>query len=490
MPQIASSAWHLSFSHLATWNINEHLLDLCKRQKSIIFNPLETESPAHLPMCWKVRCNREPTLQCPPQTWPSLQSAEMRPALPAPRGERSHLAPSLFKNANRNKTRNSAFLRVPQTVRQTEMAQGREPTAEHARHRGSHPPPLQCNGKHPVRNTLCIWAFLELIICKPWWVYPAGSLWFLVGIYGCAWWQENCDGQSSSDRKHHGVRAPASSLLGLLPLVGKSTLAAKTSFFPLFSFFFFFLKLSFFSFFFLLKWRIQVFQIVQDMGQFPSDNRWANAVLFQPLSIGGGAGAQPMQVSGYSSEADPWQMRDSWLVFQQFSAYAVAVFGFDFPLLITKIGLTIIVIILMIQNNYCNYILFGKLLTQSSPKDPIGLKKGDNAQTLRKTKSLLKKREKQSADECISVRQHVTFSFPSRFRSGSVVVQEIARTWLAWAYQCGNTVSAQVPVSALGISWSCHFSAAAKHCHQSPGFKREKENQSVLTPFQCCVLTH
>lgn len=138
-----------------------------------------------------------------------------------------------------------------------------------------------------------------------------------------------------------------------------------------------------------------------------------------------------MQVSGYSSEVGPWQVGDSWLVFQQSSAYAVAVFGFDFPLLITKIGLTIIIIILMIKNNYCNYILFGKSLTQSSPKDPIGLKKGDNAQMLKKTKSLLKKKENQSANECISVRQHVTFSFLSRFRSGSVVVQEIVRTWLA-----------------------------------------------------------
>lgn len=84
----------------------------------------------------------------------------------------------------------------------------------------------------------------------------------------------------------------------------------------------------------------------------------------------------------------------------------------------------------MIQNNYCNYILFSKLLTQSSPKDPIGLKKGDNAQMLKKTKSLIKKKEKQSANECISVRQHVTFSLPSRFSSHSVV-QEIVRTWLA-----------------------------------------------------------
>lgn len=137
-----------------------------------------------------------------------------------------------------------------------------------------------------------------------------------------------------------------------------------------------------------------------------------------------------MQVSSYSSKVNPWQVRDPWLVFQQSSVYAVAVFGFDFPLLITKIGLTII-IILMIQNNYCNYILFGKLLTQSIPKDPIGLKKGDDAQMLKKTKSLLKKKEKQSANECISVRQHVTFSFPFRFRSYSVVVQETVRTWLA-----------------------------------------------------------
>lgn len=84
---------------------------------------------------------------------------------------------------------------------------------------------------------------------------------------------------------------------------------------------------------------------------------------------------------GRSAVTDPWQVRDSWLVFHQSSAYAVAVFGFDFPLLVTKIGLTII-IILMIQNNYCNYTLLGKLLTQSRPKDPTGLKKGDNAQML------------------------------------------------------------------------------------------------------------
>lgn len=105
-------------------------------------------------------------------------------------------------------------------------------------------------------------------------------------------------------------------------------------------------------------------------------------------------------------------------------------FGFDFPLLVTKIGLTIIIIILMIQNNYCNYKPLGKLLTQTSPKDPIGLRKGDNAQMLKKTKSLIKKKEKQSANECISIRQHVTFSLPSRFSSDSVV-QEIIRTWLA-----------------------------------------------------------
>lgn len=50
---------------------------------------------------------------------------------------------------------------------------------------------------------------------------------------------------------------------------------------------------------------------------------------------------------------------------------------------------------------------------------------------LKKAKSLLKKKGKQSAKERISVRQHVTFSFPSRFRSGSGVVQEIVRTWFA-----------------------------------------------------------
>lgn len=135
-----------------------------------------------------------------------------------------------------------------------------------------------------------------------------------------------------------------------------------------------------------------------------------------------------MQVS---SKMNPWQVRDSLLVFQQSSQYAIAVFAIDFPLLITKIGLAIIIIILMIQNNYSNYILFGKLLTHSRPKDPIGLKKGDDAQMLKKKESLFKKREKQSANECISVRQRVTFRFLSRFRSRSVVVQEIVRTWLA-----------------------------------------------------------
>lgn len=45
---------------------------------------------------------------------------------------------------------------------------GRETTAEYARHHGSHPPPLRLNGKHPVRNAFCIWAFLEIIICKRW----------------------------------------------------------------------------------------------------------------------------------------------------------------------------------------------------------------------------------------------------------------------------------------------------------------------------------
>lgn len=98
-------------------------------------------------------------------------------------------------------------------------------------------------------------------------------------------------------------------------------------------------------------------------------------MLFQPLSIGGGAGAQSTQVSGYSSEGDPWPLRDSWLVFQQSSAYAVAVFVFDFPLLITKIGLTIIIIILMIQNNYCNYILFWQIINTKHPKRPHWIKK-------------------------------------------------------------------------------------------------------------------
>lgn len=176
------------------------------------------------------------------------------------------------------------------------------------------------------------------------------------------------------------------------PSSGKKYFSCKTPFFACFLVF-----LNFFFFFF-FKEKNQVFQIVQDTGQFPSDNRWPKAVLFQPLSIGAGAGAQSPQVSGYFSGADPWQVRDSWFIFQQSSAYAVAVFVFDFPLLITKIGLNIIIIILMIQNNYCNYILFGKLLTQSIPKDPIGLKKGDDAQMLKKTKSLLKKREKQSAN--------------------------------------------------------------------------------------------
>lgn len=86
----------------------------------------------------------------------------------------------------------------------------------------------------------------------------------------------------------------------------------------------------------------------------------------------------------------------------------------------------------MVQNNYCNYTFFGKLLTQSSPKPPVGLKKNcEDAQMLKKTKSSLKKRVKQSAKECISVRQHVTYSLLSRFRSDSAVVQEAVRTWLA-----------------------------------------------------------
>lgn len=168
------------------------------------------------------------------------------------------------------------------------------------------------------------------------------------------------------------------------------------------------------------------------------------------------------------------------LVDSQWSFCQQSLFASDFLLLITKIGLTIIIIILMVQNNYCNYTFFGKLLTQSSPKPPVGLKKNcEDAQMLKKTKSSLKKRVKQSAKECISVRQHVTYSLLSRFRSDSAVVQEAVRTWLAWAYRCGSTVSARVPVSAPGISWSCRFSAATKHCHQSPGFRREKENQNM-----------
>lgn len=45
---------------------------------------------------------------------------------------------------------------------------GGEMTAERARHRGSHPPPLQLSRKHPVRNAFCTGTFLEIINCKRW----------------------------------------------------------------------------------------------------------------------------------------------------------------------------------------------------------------------------------------------------------------------------------------------------------------------------------
>lgn len=81
---------------------------------------------------------------------------------------RNHPAqlPRFLKMQTQTNPEIQIFLGVAQSVRQTEAAQGRELTAVRARHRGSHPPPLWCDGKHPVRNTLCIWAFLELIICK------------------------------------------------------------------------------------------------------------------------------------------------------------------------------------------------------------------------------------------------------------------------------------------------------------------------------------
>lgn len=65
-------------------------------------------------------------------------------------------------------------------------------------------------------------------------------------------------------------------------------------------------------------------------------------------------------------------MSDSSLAFQQSSMYAKAVFVSDFSLLITKIGLTIIIItILMVQNKYYNYILFGKSLTEIPKNTPL-----------------------------------------------------------------------------------------------------------------------
>lgn len=79
------------------------------------------------------------------------------------------------------------------------------------------------------------------------------------------------------------------------PSSGKKYFSCNTpSFSPPYFLFFFFLTFFFFPHPLLfLNWRIQVFQIVQDMGQFPSDNRWPNATLFRPLSSGGGAGAHP-----------------------------------------------------------------------------------------------------------------------------------------------------------------------------------------------------
>lgn len=67
---------------------------------------------------------------------------------------------------------------------------------------------------------------------------------------------------------------------------------------------------------------------------------------------------------------------------------------FWFPTLVTKIGLTIIIIILMIQNNYCNYILFGKLLTQSSSKRSHWIKKMWQSTNVKKDKVFDKKEGK------------------------------------------------------------------------------------------------
>lgn len=166
---------------------------------------------------------------------------------------------------------------------------GGEMTAERARHRGSHPPPLQLSRKHPVRNAFCTGTFLEIINCKRWRLVLLGacdSSWVFRDVLARrVRWSELIR------RKAPCHRGSSLKSIRAAPSSGKRYFSCNKNLFPLFiclkkkkhffffsnfpsTFFFCFLIcFSFFSFF--SNWRIQVFQmLVQDAGQFLFNVGW------------------------------------------------------------------------------------------------------------------------------------------------------------------------------------------------------------------------
>lgn len=114
--------------------------------------------------CPLQQCNQAPTLQHLPRTCPQAQRCAVPCLASSSWGTLPPSSLALQKHKRDQKQKFCFFLKECQKPYVSQ--QGRETTAEHARHHGSHPPPLRLNGKHPVRNAFCIWAFLEIIICK------------------------------------------------------------------------------------------------------------------------------------------------------------------------------------------------------------------------------------------------------------------------------------------------------------------------------------
>lgn len=135
---------------------------------------------------------------------------------------------------------------------------GGEMTAERARHRGSHPPPLQLSRKHPVRNAFCTGTFLEIINCKRWRLVLLGacdSSWVFRDVLArrVRWselirWKAPCHRVSSLK----SIRAAPSS--------GKRYFSCNKNLFPLFICFF--KKTLFFSFLIFLLLFFSVFLFV------------------------------------------------------------------------------------------------------------------------------------------------------------------------------------------------------------------------------------